>query len=358
MNLLEIYSDFLLSQVDKATATELSRILDGKIGHDTITKFLKKASFDQGALWQFLSRQLKPTETCLSKVENCLVIDDTIIEKESRKENQQVCWHYDHGKSRCVKGVKLLTCFLNNPDIKLPVNYQVIEKPTVYKDKNTGKRRRKSDINTNERFRQLLQLSNQQLGGNFSVVLADSWFCANANMNYIDRNLGKIFIFGVKSNRQISLCQSDGTYATRYQELKSLELVGGRPYKCKVRGVKFPLQVLKRYFKNGDGSTGTAYFLTNDLTMDGEAISSCYQKRWSIEEYHRSLKQYASIGESQAWSLKAHTNHIHLSLVAYVKLVFLQSRLAKSMHHLRRDILLKANFGAMNELKNIKKLAA
>ncbi len=32
----------------------------------------------------------------------CLIIDDTIIEKQWTKENEIVCWHYNHSKGRNV----------------------------------------------------------------------------------------------------------------------------------------------------------------------------------------------------------------------------------------------------------------
>ena len=41
--MLEIYSDYLISSFGQTSATVLSRLLDGKVSHDQITRFL-----DQG----------------------------------------------------------------------------------------------------------------------------------------------------------------------------------------------------------------------------------------------------------------------------------------------------------------------
>ena len=39
-NLLDIYTDYLISQNRYATATALSELLNGEISHDKITRFL------------------------------------------------------------------------------------------------------------------------------------------------------------------------------------------------------------------------------------------------------------------------------------------------------------------------------
>jgi len=38
------------------------------------------------------------------------------------------------------------------------------------------------------------------------------------------------------------------------------------------------------------------YLVTSDLTLNAEQIMTIYQKRWKVEEYHRSLKQNVSLG--------------------------------------------------------------
>ena len=43
-NLLDIYSDYLITQNNYATATDLSQMLDGPITHDKITRFLNSDS--------------------------------------------------------------------------------------------------------------------------------------------------------------------------------------------------------------------------------------------------------------------------------------------------------------------------
>ena len=58
--------------------------------------------------------------------------------------------------------------------------------------------------------------------------------------------------------------------------------------------LEFPVFLTKQVFKNGDGSTGTLYLASNDGTLTAAQVTSIYQKRWKVEEYHKSVKSNAS----------------------------------------------------------------
>ena len=78
-DLLELYSDYLLSSFTHTTATGLSRMSAGEVSHDRITCFLASEEMDSRALWHFLKPLVRQVE-CDDAV---LVIDDTIEEKLS-----------------------------------------------------------------------------------------------------------------------------------------------------------------------------------------------------------------------------------------------------------------------------------
>jgi len=59
-----------------------------------------------------------------------------------------------------------------------------------------------------------------------------------------------------------------------------------------------------------------------------------YQRRWSIETYHRSLKQITSLGISPTSVEKTQSNHICLSLLAYLKLEKISYVMVKITMHL------------------------
>ena len=45
-DLLELYSDYLLSSFGATTATGLSALVDGAVSHDQVTRFLSAADYD------------------------------------------------------------------------------------------------------------------------------------------------------------------------------------------------------------------------------------------------------------------------------------------------------------------------
>ncbi|CAM9436294.1 unnamed protein product, partial [Choristocarpus tenellus] len=56
--------------------------------------------------------------------------------------------------------------------------------------------------------------------------------------------------------------------------------------------------LIKKVFTNEDGSTGIIYLASNDIEHESDYLYQIYQKRWSIEEYHKSIKENASLAKS------------------------------------------------------------
>ena len=63
-----------------------------------------------------------------------------------------------------------------------------------------------------------------------------------------------------------------------------------------------------------DGSEGVLYLVNSDLALDYERMSTIYQRRWKVEEYHKSLKSNASLARSLAKTIRTQSNHVFASL--------------------------------------------
>ena len=350
--ILELYSDYLLAQNNQATATGLSKMTNGRISHDQITRFLNKKPFDSRDLWAYVKSVVIQKKQSKKGV---LILDDTIQEKPYTKENKAVCWHYDHAKQKTVKGINIITCMFERKSTSVPVGYEIITKTIHYKDEKTGRERRKAQETKNERFRRLIYQSHKN-NVPFEHVLADSWYCSKENMNFINK-LDKKFIFAIESNRLICFNDQKGTEKRHYLQLRNANLKANRPYSVSVKGINYPLTLLKKVFKNGDGSVGILYLISNDLTLDGEAIYKLYQRRWSVETYHRSIKQNASLAKSPCWKEITQANHIFLVLIAFCKLEILKLRINLNHYEIRNQLFLKANLAAYEELRKLQKVA-
>ena len=134
-DLLELYSDYLSSSSTHATATGLSRMSEGRISHDRITRFLASEGMDSRTLW----RLVKPLARQAESEDGVLVIDDTIEEKPYTDESELVCWHYDHSKGRSVKGVNPIGALYHSDGASIPVAFEAVKKSEwVFNEKKRG----------------------------------------------------------------------------------------------------------------------------------------------------------------------------------------------------------------------------
>ena len=347
-NILDIYTDYLICQNKYATATGLSDMLSGDISHDKITRFLSSGDFGSKELWEYV----KPTLRSHQQSGGVLILDDSIEEKPYTDENDVVCWHYSHSKGYILKGINVLSCMVSYDKVSFPIGYETIKKELKYCDIKTKKLCRKSNVTKNQLFRKLIKQAcdNQVL---FLHILADNWFGSKENMEYIHNDLKKLFIFGIKSNRKLALSKEDAIQG-KFQPAKSLEIKEDVAQKAWLKGLPFPVQVLKKVFKNEDGSTGVLYLVSNDMQIDAERLYEIYQKRWKIEEYHKSIKQNASLAKSPTKTIRTQCNHIFASIIAYCKLELLSLKTHLNHFAIKYKLIVRANQIALNELNNIR----
>ena len=67
---------------------------------------------------------IKKTVREIETDEGVLIFDDTLQEKPHSKENDLICWHYDHCVNRSVKGINLLNCVYYSKETSLPVAFE------------------------------------------------------------------------------------------------------------------------------------------------------------------------------------------------------------------------------------------
>lgn len=350
--LLDIYTDYLICQNQYATATGLSQMLDGDLSHDQITRFLNKEDLGSKDLWKYVKASIRKHEEDNGGV---FIVDDSIEEKPYTDENDTICWHYSHAKGRCIKGVNILSGLIRYQDFALPIAFEAVRKDVYFCDRETRKEKRQASLTKNELFRNMLQQAvNNRV--KFEYILADNWFGAKKNMEFIHYDMKKKFIFGIKSNRLIALSENERKKG-QYQKLSSLKLSDGETKNIWLKDIPFPVTLLKRVFKNENGSTGTLYLVTNDLNIDTDHIYNIYQKRWRIEEYHKSIKQNSSLAKSPTKVSRSQRNHIFASIIAYCKLEFLRVKTALNHFALKYKLIMKANQMAYRELQNIQAAA-
>jgi hypothetical protein len=337
----------LIVNQGQSNCTSLSTLLEGELSHDKITRSLNSADYGSKELWSVV----KPLVNQISSPEGVLCFDDTIEEKAYMDENDMICWHYDHCLKRSVKGINQLTGLYYNQGVSLPVCFKVIHKTVWTTEKKTNKLKRVSEISKQEHFRQLIQIS---IENNlvFKYILADSWYSSAENFKFIQAH-NRHFIIPLKANRKVALSIEQKRKGD-YQSIESLELEDGQTLHVYVEDIEFPLLFTKQIFQNENESEATIYLVTNDLTADADCIKTYYALRWKIEEFHKSIKSNTGYANSPAHTVRTQSNHLFLSMLAFVKLEALKISQKENHFALKKKLTLNALKSAWNKLKIIK----
>ena len=92
LDLLDIYSDYLISQNHYATSTGLANMFQGEISHDQMSRHLRLEDYSSSNLWCYIKPDVRKTQSS----DGVLILDDTISEKPYTDENAINCWHFSH----------------------------------------------------------------------------------------------------------------------------------------------------------------------------------------------------------------------------------------------------------------------
>ncbi len=344
-DLLDLYSDYLISSFGATTATGLSALLDGTVSHDQVTRFLAGPQRTSADLW----RIVKPYVRQIQSPDGVLIIDDSIAEKPSTDENDIICWHYDHAQDRMVKGINFMTALYYAREVALPVGFTLVAKTESYTDKKTGKFKRRSPITKNEYCRIMIQQAVlNQLP--FRYVLTDVWFAAADTMVWIKETLHKEFILPLKSNRKVAVSRADKEQG-RYQRVDAIVLEPNVVREVYLEEVPFPLRLIKHVFTNEDGTTGVWYLISSDTTLTADNMTTIYRTRWSVEVYHKSLKQNAALERSPTRTVITQTNHFVAALCGYIKLEMLKITTKRNHFALKTSLYVQAVQSAFTALR-------
>jgi hypothetical protein len=352
IEILDLYTDYLVSSFQKVTSTGLSDLLDGALSHDRISRMLGNRLFTQQEYWQ----AIKPLVRRIETPRGIIKIDDTIEEKPHSTENEIICWHYDHSKKRNLKGINILN-FVYQPalemDFSMPIAFEIIHKTESFVDTKTGKIKRRSAVSKNDLVRQRLRIIHQLNKVSFQTLLWDSWFSSNENMEFVQKELKKDFIGAIKSNRKVALSLED----KQQGKFKSIEELCAQKDQTRIvwlKGLDFPVLIAKQVFTNKDGSTGELFLVSNNTNYTAPNLFNTYNKRWGIEEFHRSIKQNTGLDKSPTKFEISQSNHIFAAMLAWIKLELLSCKEQMNHYAFKSKLYIKALKAAFIELQEVK----
>ena len=177
----------------------------------------------------------------------------------------------------------------------------------------------------------------------------DSWFASKENFEFILKKK-KHFVAALKDNRLVALSAEDKAQG-RFVRVDSLVLSDKESVRGWLKGFEKEVLLVRRVFTNKDGSTGRLNLVCSDLTCDGDTIAAFYQKRWKVEEFHKSLKSNAGLAKSPTRTVTTQNNHVFMAIYAVFKLERLKIKHKLNHFALRMKLMLKASRMAYDQLQ-------
>lgn len=285
---LELYVDFLISSQTQFSGVELSKVSPHQMAHDSVSRWLSHKKLTPKVLWQY-------AESMVKKEIGYLVIDDTVLDKPYSKEIALVKKQYSGNHHGLVKGIDIVNLLWTDGEKMIPVDYRIYD-PT--KDGKTK----------NDHAREMLKTAEKR-GFKPKYILMDAWYTSVGNLKAINVK-GWNWLGALKSNRLVSITQ--GTYVS----VSELDWASKQVHKVWLKAYGFVL-VSKIVSPNGD----ITYLATNDLSLKRKkTIKNHYDQRWTIETFHRGLKQCCGVEKCYAIKERSQRNHILCAFVAFLKL--------------------------------------
>ena len=185
----------------------------------------------------------------------------------------------------------------------------------------------------------------------FKWVITDIWFGSADNMKFI-KEKQKEFIMPLKTNRKVAISLENKNKG-KYVPIESLQIEPGDCLEVYMEKIPFPVTLIKEEYANKDDSTGVLYLVCSDLTVTYQQIITLYQKRWRVEEYHKSLKNNSSLANSPTRTVRTQSNHLFMSLVGYCKLELFRMRKGLNHFALKSKLYTTAMMAAFQELRKL-----
>ena len=170
------------------------------------------------------------------------------------------------------------------------------------------------------------------------------------NADYNAR-FGFPFIMAVKGNR-LAICADDKSQG-HFVNLESIELNPDSCCKVFLKGLDFPVSITQQVFRNKNQSTGILYLACSNLDLNASDINTIYQKRWKVEEFHKSLKSNLALAKSPTGIPHTQKNHIFACFFAFVKLERLRIKTKLNHFALKSKLYfnaIRASFSLLQKL--------
>jgi hypothetical protein len=286
----EDYIQFVIATAKAYTCTEAAKVHPSSSlppAHDAFNRLLHRLEPDPIILWEEVRSQVRGG--------GFLVIDDSTLDKHYAKHIQLVTRHWSGKHRQVVQGINLITLLWTDGERHLPCDYR------LYAPHQDG-------CTKNDHFRTMVDAAKAR-GLTPEAVLFDGWYSSIDNLKRV-RMHGWIWFTRLKSNRKVRIQKQPP------QRLESIAISeAGTVVFLPGYG-----EILVFRLVTPDGRT--EHWATNHLTMTPGTRQKLEEISWTIENYHKAIKQCCGIERCQVRYERGQRNHILLALRAFIRLEY------------------------------------
>jgi hypothetical protein len=286
------YINFLVASPRVVSGTEAARVQPEQgdaPAHDAFTRLLHRLEPDPATLWE-------EAEAQVDRARGVLILDDTTLDKPYARHMELVTRHWSGKHHRVVQGINLLTLLWSDGERLLPVDYRIYDKA-------------RDGLTKNDHFRAMLSTAHLR-GFSPECVLFDSWYASLENLKQV-RGSGWRWLTRLKKNRQVN---PDGRGNC------ALEACAIAAHGSIVHLQGYGLIRVFRIVPTNGSTEDVEYWATSEREMPAPVREQYAHLSWSIEQYHRALKQHCGVERAQVRGARAQRNHIGCAIRAFVRL--------------------------------------
>lgn len=301
----ELYCTFLQVTSQRYSAFSLSEVSPTPLSHDAVSRWLSETHCQPKDIWEAAKHDVLNTQ-------GIIIGDDSVLDKSRSKKIELAQWQYSGTEHEVVLGIGMLNMLWRREDGEImPMDYRIYHPPEDGKTKN-------------DHFREML-LKAKERKVTPEAVVADSWYSSLGNLKCI-RDLQWTWVMGLKKNRRVN----------RKEKLENLT-IPETGLSVHLQGYG-PITVYRFVAKNGR----TDYIGTNMENPTREKVEHLVKMRWSIEVYHRELKQTCGVERCQSRTGRAQRNHIGFSVLSWIRQTKRRSVSHISLYQQQWDVIKEA----------------
>lgn len=300
-----------LIALNKKTIKNISISSKEEKNQSNLNRFLTESSWNEDDVQD---RYIKKVNHQTKGKPVSLVIDDS-ISKKTGKHIEEAQYHKDHASKGYVFGHQIVTALIMCMGLLLPLF------PKLYSKKTQSKI---------ELAKQIIEYASSRI--KISQVIIDSWYMCNDIIKLCLKK-GLTLIGNVKSNRVIQFERGDWIKLSKYYKSISRKkkvfqtvVIDDATYKIhsiivRLKKVGFVKIVISRqWLEDKKKWSRPFYIICTDVSKPDICVLREYTKRWSIETFHKDIKQNLGLEAYQMRLRKGITRHLILVTLAYATL--------------------------------------